>query len=38
MDGNAIKGFGEVNGGNSSTTGRGILVETIGNGGGKVEE
>ena len=38
MDGDAIKGFGEVNGGNGSTTGREILVKTISYGSGKVKE
>ncbi len=38
MDGDAIKGFGKVNGGNGSTTGRDILIEAIGYGCGKVEE
>ncbi len=38
MDGDAINGFGKVNGGNSGTTRRDVLVEAIGYGGGKVEE
>jgi len=38
VDGDAIKGFGKVNGGNGGATGGGILVEAIGYGGGKVDE
>ncbi len=38
MDGDAIKGFGEVNGGNGSMAGRGILIKTFGYGSGKVKE
>ena len=38
VDGDAVKCFGKVDGGNSCAAGREVLVEAIGNGGGKVEE
>ena len=38
VDGNAVKCFGKVYGGNSCAAGREVLIEAIGNGGGKVEE
>ena len=38
VDGNAVKCFGKVDGGNSCAAGGEVLIEAIGNGGGKVEE
>ena len=38
VDGDAVKCFGKVDGGNSCAAGREVLIEAIGNGGGKVEE
>jgi len=38
VDRDTVKCFGKVNGGNSCSAGREVMIETIGNGGGKVEE
>jgi len=38
MDWDAVKGFGKVNGGYGCAAGREVLVETVSNGGGKIEE